>query len=97
MRFRLFIILLWTTILFPVGLQAQNYLVEVQHFGMEDGLSSPVVNQITKDKRGFIWLATRNGLNRFDGDQFQVFKSEDSGLITNNIAGVLKVFLGRGT
>jgi ligand-binding sensor domain-containing protein len=97
MRIRTSIILFLTVILFPVGLQAQNYLVEVQHFGMEDGLSSPVVNEITKDKRGFIWLATRNGLNRFDGDQFQVFKSEDSGLITNNIAGVLKVFLGRGT
>lgn len=75
-------------------LKAQKYVVDVQHFGMEDGLSSPVVNQISKDHRGFIWLGTRNGLNRFDGNQFQVFKSENSGLITNNIAGVISDFNG---
>lgn len=32
-----------------------------------DGLSSNIVNVIYKDKRGFVWLGTQTGLDRFDG------------------------------
>ena len=36
-------------------------------------LSSSLVNQVYQDKRGFIWIATRNGFDRYDGFQFQTF------------------------
>lgn len=36
-------------------------------------LSSSLVNQVYQDKRGFIWIATRNGFDRYDGSQFQTF------------------------
>jgi ligand-binding sensor domain-containing protein/signal transduction histidine kinase/CheY-like chemotaxis protein len=41
---------------------------------------------ITQDKKGFMWFGTRNGLNRFDGNTFKVFKSKlsDSSSIGSN-------------
>lgn len=48
---------------------------EVMRFGESEGLSHRHVTQILQDKDGFIWLATWNGLNRFDGREFVTFKS----------------------
>lgn len=48
---------------------------EVMRFGESEGLSHRHVTQILQDKDGFIWLATWNGLNRFDGREFVMFKS----------------------
>jgi len=38
------------------------------------GLSQPMVNGICRDTRGFIWFATEDGLNRYDGNEFRVFR-----------------------
>ena len=48
----------------------------VFHYSSKDGLSFGVVNSITQDKKGFIWFATADGLNRFDGSEFKVFKTD---------------------
>jgi ligand-binding sensor domain-containing protein/signal transduction histidine kinase len=63
-------------------LSAQSH----RFFTQEDGLSSNRVRKIAQDSRGFIWLATVDGLNRFDGYQFKVFKHDldDSTSISNN-------------
>ncbi len=37
-------------------------------------LSQPVVNDIVQDKQGFIWIATEDGLNRFDGQDVQIYR-----------------------
>src|SRR5262245_10752241 len=42
-----------------------------EHFGVDDGLSQQAVLAIGQDARGFIWLGTEDGLNRFDGFTFQ--------------------------
>ena len=42
---------------------------------VEDGLSNNYVRKIYKDKRGFIWLGTLNGLDRFDGLSFKSYIS----------------------
>ena len=55
-------------------------------FSIEEGLSQSTVNCILKDKRGFIWLGTEDGLNRYDGNEFTVFSSKDhqeDGLLNN--------------
>jgi len=55
------------------------------HIGMEDGLSSNKVNQINMDSRGYIWISTDNGLNRFDGYRMrQYFTSFDPKNIHSN-------------
>src|SRR6185295_3018792 len=44
------------------------------HFTVETGLSQNTVRAILQDRSGFLWLATEEGLNRFDGYSFAVFK-----------------------
>ncbi|MEO8232183.1 MAG: two-component regulator propeller domain-containing protein [Ignavibacteriota bacterium] len=43
---------------------------------VEDGLSSSDINCLLQDKLGFIWIGTDNGLNRFDGAEFKVFRNK---------------------
>ena len=52
----------------------------------DKGLSSSLINQIYQDSRGFIWIATEYGLNRFDGLHFVNYwhTSDDSLSIKNN-------------
>ncbi len=45
---------------------------------VEDGLSSSDANCIIQDKLGFIWIGTDNGLNRFDGAHFKVYRNNQN-------------------
>jgi len=45
-----------------------------RHYQVESGLSNNTVYFIRQDTKGFIWFATKDGLNRFDGTQFKVFR-----------------------
>lgn len=53
---------------------------------LEDGLSQLSVLKIYQDKKGYMWFATRNGLNRYDGNSFVVYKhsNSDSLSLSNN-------------
>ncbi len=62
----------------------------LSHWDMRDGLSHRQVNAICKDRRGFIWLGTKNGLNRFDGYRFTKYTKEMNGLPFNDINRVLE-------
>jgi signal transduction histidine kinase/ligand-binding sensor domain-containing protein/CheY-like chemotaxis protein/AraC-like DNA-binding protein len=46
----------------------------VLHYNLKEGLSFGVVNSIVQDNQGFMWFATDDGLNRFDGITFKIFK-----------------------
>ena len=46
------------------------------HLPPEAGLSQSVVSDVAQDELGFIWLTTQDGLNRYDGDQFKIFKND---------------------
>jgi signal transduction histidine kinase/ligand-binding sensor domain-containing protein len=63
---------------------AQQYFFS--GYSIEDGLSQSVVNCIFQDSRGYIWIGTQNGLNRFDGYNFGVYTYNpgDSTSIANN-------------
>lgn len=52
-----------------------------------NGLSHRKVNCILQDKRGFMWFGTNDGLNRYDGNKFVIFRNEpaDSTSISGNI------------
>ena len=45
-----------------------------KHLEVADGLSSNTVYSIYQDRDGFMWFGTRNGLNRYDGYTFRVFR-----------------------
>ena len=46
------------------------------HLTTNDGLSQGYVVDILQDRRGFMWFATRDGLNRYDGYTFVVYKHD---------------------
>ena len=61
---------------------AHPYLI--QRLGIEQGLSNNSVVNITQDKDGFLWFATEEGLNKFDGNRFINYYKH-----TNHISGCL--------
>ena len=56
------------------------------HLTTNDGLSQGYVTAILQDRRGFMWFATRDGLNRYDGNAFVVYKNNpnDPGSLSSN-------------
>lgn len=62
---------------------------EVKHFTMADGLPTNSIYNCVEDQHGFLWIATDQGVMRFDGKQFQQFTTEQ-GLPDNEVLKVLK-------
>ncbi|MCJ8270485.1 MAG: hypothetical protein MJK04_13905 [Psychrosphaera sp.] len=48
--------------------------VRLDRLGIEQGLSQSTVLGITRDQQGFMWFATSDGLNRYDGYQFKIYR-----------------------
>jgi signal transduction histidine kinase/ligand-binding sensor domain-containing protein len=57
-----------------------------QHFNVEDGLSQGSIRAILQDHNGFMWIGTYDGLNRFDGVEFKVYRHrpDDSTSLSDN-------------
>jgi len=51
-------------------------VLRFDHLNIEDGLSVSSVFKIFQDSRGFIWFGTEDGLNRYDGYNFKIFKPD---------------------
>ncbi len=63
--------------LFAAGaLAAQPRGIRFDRLSIEDGLSQAGVFSILQDRAGFIWLGTRDGLNRYDGYEFVIYKHD---------------------
>ncbi len=65
-----------------------------RHYGIEDGLSSNHVYSALQDRYGYVWLATDNGVSRFDGKRFRNFTSKD-GLPDNDVFLLKEDAIGR--
>lgn len=84
MRYTTIIILVFSMVC-PV--LSQKY----EFFDVNDGLSSSYVSSIIQDSEGYIWIATEDGLNRFDGSRFMVYRNipnDTTSLISNHITTV---------
>lgn len=68
-------ILFLTFHLFTSFIYAQNS-ISFDHITTKEGLSQGDVNSIHQDKNGFMWFATHDGLNKFDGYDFTVYRPE---------------------
>ena len=55
---------------------AQSKPVRFDRFNTRDGLSQNKIFDILQDKFGFIWIGTEDGLNRYDGYEFKVYKND---------------------
>ena len=61
------------------------------HLSIADGLSQMSVVSITQDSDGYMWFGTRDGLNRYDGKVFKIFRNdiEDTLSLSDNYIKVL--------
>ena len=90
--FTVLCIFLWT------DLFTQDY--EIERFDLlnnDDGLSQNVVLSLYCDSHGYIWAGTMNGLNRYDGYNFKVFRSHknvDYSLVNNRIIDIWEDRMG---
>ncbi len=74
MKHKIFITaLLLLAILINTYAQEEYYFT---HYQVENGLSHNTVMCSLQDEQGFIWLGTKDGLNRFDGTSFKVFRND---------------------
>ena len=67
---------------------AQTRQMHFDHLGTAAGISNLNPNCILQDSRGFIWIGTNDGLNRYDGYKFKIFKNnpkDPSSISTNYI------------
>ena len=75
-----------------ITLQAQRSESEIKIYDFDDGLSHRNVFQIKQDHAGMIWLATINGLNRFDGYQFKHFStSSEKGKLPIDVVSDIEI------
>jgi len=84
----------YVSVVIIIGLSGQGYsqsTFKFKHLSVEDGLSQATVTCILKDRNGFMWFGTRDGLNRYDSYDFRQykFKSGDSTTISNNTISCL--------
>jgi ligand-binding sensor domain-containing protein/signal transduction histidine kinase len=66
---------------------AQPKRLQFTHLKSDDGLSSSIVTSILQDHKGLVWIGTYDGLNRYDGFNFVVYRnnSADSTSLSNNV------------
>ncbi|GAA0545873.1 two-component regulator propeller domain-containing protein [Chitinophaga japonensis] len=60
----------------------------VRYLGIENGLSNNAVINIYQDRKGFMWFGTYDGLNRYDGYRFKVYRNrvgDSTSLVDNGI------------
>jgi ligand-binding sensor domain-containing protein/signal transduction histidine kinase len=74
-----------------VAISVQVSAQSGKYFSPDNGLSSSLVNAVFQDSRGYVWVATEYGLNRFDGLTFKTYfhTDGDAGSLANNYSQAL--------
>jgi diguanylate cyclase (GGDEF)-like protein/PAS domain S-box-containing protein len=95
----MFAVLVLVTLLYPYGkiFASENNInsppLKFENISIAEGLSQSYVYDITQDNNGFIWIATQDGLNRYDGKNFVYYRhdSTDNKSIADNF--IRKIFI----
>lgn len=78
-------------LMFIFCLTAQNMMAQRgKFFNSDNQLSSNLATQVFQDSNGFIWIATRNGLNIYDGYNFMVIR-KPTATVTGSTATISTV------
>ncbi len=66
--------------------------IRFESYTINDGLSSNNIRCLYRDFRGFLWIGTKDGLNRFDGSEFIIYRQKKSDLnsLCNNTINVIQ-------
>jgi len=89
-RETLILLLLWTFVTADILSQSLVF----KNYTVNDGLPSSEIYHIIQDKKGYIWIATNNGVSRFDGYEFGNFTIKD-GLPDNSVIDMYEDHKGR--
>ena len=76
---------------YPAYSQSQN--LKFAHIGTEAGLSANNITCILRDRQGFMWFGTRDGLNRYDSYDFDVYKNvpdDTQSLSSNYVTSIIQ-------
>lgn len=87
-RYLLSTILVVIMLLQGFSLNAQREEKKFVHYTINDGLSQGAVGSFSQDGLGYLWFGTKDGLNRFDGFEFSIFKNDPANpntISANNI------------
>ena len=86
-------VLLNTILAGPAPVLSQLFNLNLEHFNTAKGLSQSLVYSMAQDKQGFLWFATDEGLNRFDGFEFKNYlhNPQDSTTLRSNSVHALLV------
>jgi len=87
------ILSIWISCSIACWLPAQQLQESIfNQFTRQEGLPSNHIQNIFQDHQGFLWLATDNGLTKFDGSYFKNYSSKDFGPgLSSNVTSVFEV------
>ena len=66
-------------ILFTWQATSQTQYINFRHYSLADGLSAYKATKVLQDRFGFMWIATQDGLNRFDGKDIIIYNKSARG------------------
>ena len=103
------VFLLCLAVIFTNAQQLKNVAGEnnyrAVHWGVENGLSEGTTYAMIKDAKGFMWIGTEHGLNRFDGSGFKNYfadkTSKKNSIPNNSVHGLIEdslhnIWIGTG-
>lgn len=98
------LITLLSVFLLPLRSSAQSLPLRFEHLTVNQGLSNPIVHAMLQDSHGYLWFATDNGLNKYNGytiTTYQRIPSDTTSLVGNVIYQLMEdkegyIWLGMG-
>jgi len=76
---------------FFIGLFVVSNGQQVYYLNVEDGLSSRYTHGVEQDSKGLIWFATREGIDRYDGNEFRTYKLHSTVISPTNLGFTISI------
>jgi len=70
--------LIVTLLLCGITVRAQTEKIAFEKYGVAEGLPEEFAKDVIQDEQGFIWISTQNGIVKYDGYTFKVFRGEST-------------------
>lgn len=80
-------------IILPAIGYPQNHQIQFNRISIEQGLSQSTVFDIAQDRSGFMWFATGDGLNKFDGYEFTVYRHNPYDTTSISDLGIRRIYV----